>query len=374
MGKKINRLGRGLAAGLVAVGEVEERKKAEKKEEERFQAQSARAERQLRIQEAESAQRQERNKLDISMKRVQWKNQQMMQAAAGSNYDPRVMDKAFSQWGTNSGTTWTYNPQKSAAAGKDVIIYDIGTTTKNSDGTIKPGADGKAEVVALPGSFSEMRFDNQDDHVNFFLRAADPAWALAHDQAEITAAETRANAQRVHDERLKSDPAYALMHGTKEEMAKLGIQEKKVDIRKKTAEAGLAEKKLERGVAEQTTPAQAPVSTFKSATGQQIKQTAKDVEKAKAFAAAINKTAEVPIDADDAARIMHVKNDSKSQQVIAKILDQTETEAEFIDAFGGSLPDSFLQQIYLKADKEGKTIKDTRGFFGRLFNTELKVQ
>jgi hypothetical protein len=352
----IKALGRGLAAGLVAIGKVEERDRKEAEEKRRYENEQNLKKRQLEMQEAESAQRQEKNRIENMMKKAQWKNQQMVKAAVGSNYDPRVMDKAWNQYGNNNGTSWKYNEQKSAAAGNGVIIYDVGTPTQNADGSLKPGPDGKPEVKALPGSMSEMRFESQDDHVNFFLRAQDPAWALAHDQANITAEETRRNAMKVHEQRMKQDPAYALKYGTDEELSRLSIEEKEQTVKLRKAQAGLAERKLSAGVAEQKTPAQAPVSEFTTASGSTKKQTAKDVEKAKSFAASWNKTEaglESPIDADDAARIMDVKNSKAKQKVIKgyakKVANGSMTEEEFKAKFEGSqLPDAFVQRMFDK--------------------------
>ena len=370
LGKK---LGRGLAAGLTTVGQIADKREADEKEERRFAEQSERAERQLAMQEAESAARLEKSKLEVSMKRAQFNNQKLAQAGTQSNFDPRVMAKAFSDYGTNQGTTWNYNEQASAKAGEGVIIYDVGTKTKNSDGTLKPGPDGKAEVKALPGSFSQMRFENQDDHVNFLLRSADPAWALANDQADMTGAKTRAQAQKVHDERMKSDPAYALKYGTEEELAGLTIEGKKADIAKTKAET----KNLDKGVAGQKPTAnQAPVSNFQSASGKIVSQTQADVNKAKALATTMNKLQDFeksPIDADDAARILQFKKEKKSQGVVKRyakdVAAGTMTEEEFLSAFEGTqLPEIFVQRMFNKIKVIAPEEISKPGIFSRTWN------
>jgi len=356
----MKKLGRGLAAGLTAVGEIEQKKKSEAEEQARYEAEAARQERALRLQEAESAQRQEENRLKNLMKKAQWKNQQMMQAAAGSNYDPATMAKAWNQFGNNSGTHWTYNAMDSAAAGPGVIIYDVGTKEQHSDGTDKMGPDGKPITLKLPGSIGQQRFDNQDDHVNFFLRAADPAWALAHDQANVTAAQTRAKAQKVHDQRLESDPVYRAKWATDKELAALNIKKKKADIEHTRAQTGLAKQELEKGVATK------PQTSFTGIGGNTIPQSDKDADKAKAFAAAVNKMGDATISSNDAARMMQLKDDPKAQAIVeqdlTKLSDGSMTEAEFRKRYKSArLPKYFIDEMIASADvpvEEGRSFWD----------------
>ena len=359
-----------LGAALTTLGGELTKSRLEREELRRRKEAEAKEERRLQIQEQDAEQRREMNRIKLSMERVKYNNNLIKEAAVKSNFDPAVMGQAFTKH-AGDGFVYTFNPTKSVAnedGSYSKIVYDIGTLEKKGAGV--SGVGGVPTVKQLGPEGTEKVFESAKDQQGNMISAT--GWLTRYTSTMVN-----------------PDLAFARMEedwtGEKRQQQMLDLQKKKAEVEAQTPQGKLAmkeqgldiklkEKKLAGDAP--TTSAQAPVSTFTGATGEDIKQTAKDVEKAKQFAAAINKNRDpklTPLDADDAARIMHLKNSKKAQKVIkgyaTQVANGTMTREEFVEKFADSkLPEDYVQKM---ADKIGamepEEIKQP-GLFARTWN------
>lgn len=344
---------RGVGAALLSIGDSLTEQRLAKEEKARHEEASAKEERRLQLQEQEAAQRRELNELNIQMKKAQWNNQQLMKAVSTSEFDETATAEALTKY-MPDGLVWSHDKLRSS---DDEIIFNIGAYEKKGAGV--DGTGGVPTPKALAGGMSEKRFTSDDQYtakekfVNWVVAQSNPSAFLGMQMQNIQGDEQLRRSQKIHNKRMKEDPVYAKRFGEEQQLGALGVQQAQANVEKTQAETA----KLKREPKDRTTPAQAPVSTFKSFTGKEVKQTAKDVEKAKQFASALNKSGlyEVTLDADDAARISNMKNDPKAQKLINNYRKQIKagemTLEEFSDKFAGTdLPQEFVTQMYERAE------------------------
>jgi len=352
----LKNLGRGLAAGMTVFGQGIINKEVREEDKRRFDEQSARAERQLQIQEKAAADAAKMAELNLAMKRVQYNNKMLVNAVKQNDYDPTVTMNALNNYGPTGGRIYKKNEGESSNTGE--TVWDIGTYRMNKEGNPELNDDGTFAWDLLPGDAGRISFKDKAELAQWVTPQLSPDVMLATDLAGITGEQTRQQANERFKQQATDDAEFLSKYADTPAGQKiLANQEKeKAELAKTKAETTLAKSKA--GLADAQAKAEPGKGTaaekqghYTGVGGQKIEQTSQQVEKAKAFASALNKTGEFGVvSPDDAARIMDIQNDPKAQSIIDKDMRALSagsmTDVEFHEKYKSArLPKKFVQSL-----------------------------
>jgi len=266
----LQRLGRGLAAGLTTLGAGMHRDEQEAEDKRRFDEQSARAERQLQLQEQQAKQQADMAKLNLDIKKVEYNNKMLSTSLIQNKYGEKTTIDALNRYAINGGRIYKKNEAESSKQGK--MVWDVGTHVLDKDGNPLLNDDGTKKWELLPPGANQEVFANTEELVNFVTPIMNPDFALAMQMQGITAEQTRQQAQdafrknALENKEFLEDPRYrntpegqkmlAEIERTKLE-AKKGEQDLKESAAKTRLMGAQAEsEKVNRGLATETTISQ----------------------------------------------------------------------------------------------------------------------
>ena len=375
----LKNLGRGLAAGMSVFGQGIINKEAREEDKRRFDEQSARAERQLQIQEKAAADAAKMAELNLAMKRVQYNNKMLVNAVRQNDYDPTVTMNALNTYGPTGGRIFKKNEAESSKTGG--IVWDVGTYRMTKEGNPELNEDGTFAWDQLPGDSGRVSFKDKAEMAAWVTPQLAPDVMLATDLAGITGEQTRQQANERFKKQATEDAEFLAKYADTPAGQKIiAAQEKeKAELAKIKAETKLAKSKAGLADAQAKEVPNAgdakkaqQAGSYTGIDGKEHTQTSQQVEKAKAFAGALNKTGEYgQVDPDDAARIMDFKGDNKSQAKVKKAVqlvdNGTWTKEKFKEELSTSnLPPEFLDKLL--ADYMAAPAPEKRSVWDQIFS------
>ena len=371
----LKKLGRGLGAGLQVFGQGMIDKEKREEEKRRYDEQSAREERRLEIAEQDAASREQMAKMNLAMKKVEYNNKMLVETIMKNDFDPEVTGQAFSQFGPAGGRNYSYNPIRSKEIGG--ISYDIRVPeTDPESGQPRIGEDGKILYKSLAPGSNRLEFSGTDANGNdargqmasYFSPLMNADFMLAHELQGITAEQTFQQSEELFRKKAKADREFLKTHADTPQGRKMLAELERGEEQNKKTKAETSKLNAEAGAAGL---AKAPDSTVTSITGKKKPQTSQDVEKAKAFAHALNSSGEYgKVSPDDAARIMEFEGDNDAQEKVKQAIQAVEqgawTQDEMLKALKTTnLPKAFLQKI--TAGYMSTPAPEKRGYFSNLW-------
>ena len=355
-------LGQGMQIFGKMYGEHLENEERRTLEREKMEQSKELEEQRFKAQREDAKIRNEQLKTQTMINRMKYDNEVMSKAAITARFDPEKLVPTLNN-NSNTGYAFRFNAAESDKItasnpdGKKGFAYDVGVWKTDPEGNPLLDENGKKIFMELPGDSKLQTWKNIDDYTNWYSDLANPSMMWARYQNEKNADQLLEQARKQQEMKDQSASGQAAI-GLK------GAQQAEAQARadKLTAEKGADNKNY--------------VSSFKGATGEEVQQTSQDVEKAKQFAGSLNKSGkfEKTLDADDAARMMHIKNSDGAQKVISGYLDKAKkgkmTEAEFKEKFKDSkLPSEFIQEMWTEGMKDyvPEEEKKEGGFWDRFF-------
>lgn len=201
----LQKLGRGLAAGMQIFGQaMSDKEKAEEKERIRLEQQKREDER-FKAQRKDAAIRNEQLRIQNKMNMTKLNAQGLATAASMRNYHPADMAPALTQYSPD-GRVYKFNEGEStwnSTNPEGTITMDIGTYQQNTDGTLTKGPDGQPVFESLPGDSSRATWANQADFTEAMTKRSNPAVLFGMQMLDLDGQKARQRAQIAADEKAK---------------------------------------------------------------------------------------------------------------------------------------------------------------------------
>ena len=375
-------LGRGLAAGMTVFGQGIINKEVREEDKRRFDEQSARAERQLQIQEKAAADAAKMAELNLSMKRVQYNNKMLVNAVKQNDYDPTVTMNALNNYGPTGGRIFKKNEAESSKTGG--IVWDVGTYRMTKEGNPELNDDGTFAWDPLPGDSGRVSFKDKAELAQWVTPQLAPDVMLATDLAGITGEQTRQQANERFKKQATEDAEFLAKYADTPAGQKiLAAQEKeKAELAKTKAETKLATSKagLANAQAKQI-PKEAKQAKgedqLKSLNGELVTRTKGQAQQdLEVFRKAGAKYSDVT-SPQQAYWINEVKENpdvrKNFEMGVTKVINGDMTEAEFLKKVSSKgLSREFAAEFLAQAQadsEEWKKAQDKPGLFKRTWNT-----
>lgn len=387
MGKSLRKLGRGLAAGAQVFGQGIIEKEKREKEEARLAEQSSREERRLKLQEQESAIKQQQAQMNLAMKKVEFNNKMLVDTVVKNKYDPEVTGRAFSQYGPTGGRQYHYDPIRSAELGEGAIAYRISVYETGEDGNPLIGDNGQIKEKPLAPGSNTLEFSGIDEEgrdpkaqmVSYFTPLMAPEIMLAHEIQGITSEDTYQRSKDFFEREARDKKEFLAKHADtpqgREMIAKLEKERATADIEMEKA------KRLKAGLAEKPT-AKIHESELKSLTGTTVKRSKGEAQQDLTTLRIAAEKYDDVTSVQQAYWINEVKDNPQIRKQfmtgIDAVLDERLTEEQFVQKLTAKgLSKEFATEMLNSArdsQEEWQQQADDRkpGFFKRMWEKVVK--
>lgn len=280
----LKNFGRGLGAGLQVLGQGIINKEVREEDKRRFDEQSAREEKRLKIAEDDAASRQKMAELDLAMKKVEYNNKMLVDQITKNNFDPVVTGRAFSQFGPSGGRIYEYDPVKSREIGPEGVYYDIYVPETDANGNPLLTDQGTIKKKRLAPGSNTLEFQNQKELTQYFVPLMNGDYMLAHELSKIKAEETFNQSVELFDKKMKADNEFYEKYKNtpmgekfRAEQQRAGLENKKLKQEINRSEAETAKTQAETEAIKNPAPAGLKPKdvggTMQSLTGKEVKRT-----------------------------------------------------------------------------------------------------